>query len=360
MARRDDPETAKLLDQFVCVRVIQVWGLDLAVFQFDWDLTWAALFLNADGTVYGRYGTRRSHDHADRDITPAGFRKAAEGALELHAAWPANRKELSGKRGPKPRWPTPESMPALKGRPHIKPATGEHAGCVHCHQAHEGELWSLRGARLPLPDSLLWTFPSPEDFGLTLDPSERATVKSIASPAKEAGLKVGDRILRLDAQPILSIADVQWVLHHAEEGDAIEAEVERRGQPVTIKLAMENGWRRKGDFTWRSIVWSLRHRLAGTGPLDPLPKPGPESGMKETGMALRIRKLPPDWVRDRNLSAASELRDGDVIVEVDGRRDLFREADFLAYLLQKKAPGSVVSLTVERSGKTIQTKVSLP
>lgn len=333
------------------MRVIQAWGLDLARFQFDYELTWAAFFLNADGAVYGRYGTRRGHEQAGRDVSMVGFRKAVEGALELHSGYPANKKSLEGKKGPKPLWPTPESMPALKGRPNIKPATGERAGCVHCHQAHEGELWSMRDARRPLADRMLWAFPAPEDVGLTLDIAERATVKAITTAAMEAGLKEGDRILTLDGQPILSPADVQWVLHHSEEGATIEAEVDRRGERVKANLKLGDGWRRRGDYAWRSIAWSLRHRLAGTGPLEV---------QRETGMALRIKQLPPDWVKDRNLSAAAELKDGDVIIAVDGRRDLVREADFLAYLLQKKAPGAVVALTIERLGKTVQVSIKLP
>ena len=57
MVRPKSPLEA-LQQQFVCVRLVQMNGLDLSLFQFDYDQTLAALFLNADGTVYGRYGTR--------------------------------------------------------------------------------------------------------------------------------------------------------------------------------------------------------------------------------------------------------------------------------------------------------------
>jgi serine protease Do len=360
LARREDVGLAKVLDRFVGVRVVQTWGLDLARFQFDWELTWAAVFLNADGTVYGRYGTRRGHDDADKDISFEGFRQAAEGALDLHGAYPGNARELAGKRSPKPRWPTPEVMPALKGRPNVVPANGSRAGCVHCHQVHEGELWSLRSAGVDIPDRLLWSFPTPDGVGLSLDPSEGAVARKVEADAKECGFEAGDRIVRLGGQPILSIADVQWVLHQAEDSDSLETEVERGGRRITLKLALKSGWRRRGDYTWRSIGWSLRHRLAGTGPLESAPLPREGTGMKETAMALRLKRLPPDWVKDRNLSAAAELREGDIIVGVDGRRDLAREADFFAYLLQKKAPGSVVALTILRAGKTVQAAIKLP
>ncbi len=335
--------------------MIQAWGLDLFRFQFDGELTWAAVFANADGAVYGRYGTRRSHDKAGQDVSAAGFRKAAEGALELHAGYPGNAKALEGKRGPKPPWPTPESMPALKGRPNMKPATGERAACIHCHQTVEGELWSLRGEQKPVSDRLLWSFPAPEDLGLELELDERATVKSVSSIAKEGGFQAGDKILRLDGQPIISIADVQWVLHHAAEGATLGADVERAGEPGRVGLKLNPGWKRRGDYAWRSIAWSLRHRLAGTGPLEAV-----RSKDGETGMSLRIKQLPPDWVKDRNLSAAKALRSGDVITAVDGLREFSRESDFLAYLLLKKTPGSDVELTVVRKGKTILVSIKVP
>ena len=45
-------------DRFISVRQVEMKGVDLNQFQFDYDLNWAAMFLNADGTVYARYGTQ--------------------------------------------------------------------------------------------------------------------------------------------------------------------------------------------------------------------------------------------------------------------------------------------------------------
>lgn len=53
----NDPGLAPLLDQFVCVRVINANDLDLSLFQVDFDLSFSAVFFNGDGTVYGRYGS---------------------------------------------------------------------------------------------------------------------------------------------------------------------------------------------------------------------------------------------------------------------------------------------------------------
>lgn len=46
-----DPGVRDLLDKFVCVRIVQTNGMDLSLFQFDYDQSWAAFFMNADTTV---------------------------------------------------------------------------------------------------------------------------------------------------------------------------------------------------------------------------------------------------------------------------------------------------------------------
>ena len=84
VARREDAELAKLMEEFVCVRIVQGWGLDLSIFQFDGDLTWAVVFLNADKTIYGRYGSRSDYKNAEKHISMEGLKKAVAGALDLH------------------------------------------------------------------------------------------------------------------------------------------------------------------------------------------------------------------------------------------------------------------------------------
>src|SRR2546427_11089698 len=93
---RRDPRIAPLMDRFVCVRMVQANGMDLSLFQFDYDQTWAVFFLNADGTVYGRYGSRSARD-AMQDVSLEGFAKAMDGALELHGHYPANKRSLASK-----------------------------------------------------------------------------------------------------------------------------------------------------------------------------------------------------------------------------------------------------------------------
>ncbi len=237
MAGREDPELAKVMERFVCVRIVQGWGLDLSLFQFDWRQTWMVFLMNADKAVYGRYDARQADDLV-------GLRKALEGALELHAAYPDNRASLAGKVGPSPRWKTPEDIPALqeKGRP--RPVVGRD-GCIHCHNVLEGTTKTLKALGEPVPEPLAAPYPTPQRVGIMLSTKERATITDIDrhSPAEKAGLKEGDRILRFGGQPVLSWADVQWVLYTADDARPVAVEVDRAGKKVEASLVLPAGWR---------------------------------------------------------------------------------------------------------------------
>src|SRR5437867_13447502 len=102
------------MDKFVCVRLVQANALDLALFQFAYDLTFAVFFMNADKTIYGRFGSRSDQKQAARDISLEGFREALGAALELHKGYPGNRVSLAGKQSRPTRFTTPEGFPRLR------------------------------------------------------------------------------------------------------------------------------------------------------------------------------------------------------------------------------------------------------
>ena len=102
---------------------------------------------------------------------------------------------------------------------------------MHCHQIREAERLVYRTAREPIPDEVLFPYPDPDVLGLKMDPKEMATVGRVApgSLAGRAGLRPGDEIVTLAGQPLLSIADLQWVLHNAPaDGEAPGAGPPRR------------------------------------------------------------------------------------------------------------------------------------
>ena len=105
-----ETDLAPLLDQFVCVRVINANALDLSLFQVDYDLSFSTVFFNGDGTVYGRYGSW-VHQKDSKDKTTSGFKAALNAALKLHAGYPANKDSLVGKQGVKGPYATTLDIP---------------------------------------------------------------------------------------------------------------------------------------------------------------------------------------------------------------------------------------------------------
>jgi serine protease Do len=59
--------------------MIQMNGVDLKTFQFDYDMTFAVFFMNADKTIYG---SRSDIKEAQREISMESLVEALKGALE--------------------------------------------------------------------------------------------------------------------------------------------------------------------------------------------------------------------------------------------------------------------------------------
>ena len=129
------------MDKFVCVRLVQANALDLTLFQFDYDLTFAVFLLNADKTIYARFGSRSDRKDAAKDISMEGFRKTLAAALELHKRYPANKASLAGKQSRSTRFKSPENFPSLAGKykPNLDYEGKVVQSCMHCHQVREAE-----------------------------------------------------------------------------------------------------------------------------------------------------------------------------------------------------------------------------
>ena len=324
---------AKLLDQFVCVRVADVKTLDLSLFQFDLDLTFAVFMLNADHAIYGRFGTRSDLIESERDISLDALRAAMETALELHRDYPSNKAKLRAKTGPPSRVATPSAYPWIIEN--IKP------NCIHCHQVGLSKRLEYRTLDQPLPAKLLYAWPMPDVVGLKLDPKKKATVRRVVpgSPAELAGFQPGDEIHTFAGQAVLSIADVQWVLTNAHEATSLKAEIQRTGQAHALTLKLERGWRRKSDIAWRPSTWYLRSVLAGGLALEELSADERRDVGIGTGkLALRHHRS----LGKRSKAYRAGFRKGDVLVNFDGSTVHLSEAELLANVLEKKSPGDEI------------------
>jgi serine protease Do len=351
----DDKRLRPLLEKFVRVRVVSANGLDLSLFQFDTDQSFAVFLLNSDGTIYGRFGTRSDQTHWTDDVSIEGLGKALEGALALHADYPANKAELAGKKGPPPEFLAPEKYPLLAGRygPALNYEGNVVQSCIHCHQIGDAQRQFHRQKNKKLAEHVLFPYPHPKAVGLILDPQERAKVLRVesGSPAEQGGFQPGDEIEKFGGQPPLSLADIQWVLHHTPAGGAsINAHVRRGGKPVDVKLNLPAGWRQKDDIAWRASSWELRRLGLGGIYLKPLTaSERTESTLPENKLALRVEHVGQFSPHDGAKRAG--VQKGDVLVSYNGRVDLLRETDLLAYALNEVEPGSTVPIEVLRNGR---------
>lgn len=353
-----DPIVRPLLEKFVCVRQVATNGLDLSLFQFDTDQSFAVFLMNADKTIYGRFGTRSHRTEWFGDVSLPGLAQALEGALALHADYPNNKAALAGKRGDRPLFASPEKFPSLQSK---YTATLNYQGnvvqsCIHCHQIGDAARDYFRERKQTLPDELIYPYPHPKSIGLVLDPEQRATVKEIRAetPAAEAGFQAGDQLVALEGQPLLSIADVQWVLHRVSpKGGTVTAEVDRDGRRTTLSLKLADGWRRADDISWRVSSWGYRRMTTGGLLLEELPEEDrAKAGLRDSGqMALRVKHV--GQYGPHAAAKQAGFQQGDILTEFDGLTNLVREADLFEHGLTKRKAGDRVTVKVLRNGKSV-------
>lgn len=356
-----DPRIRPLLDKFVCVRQVSTNGLDLSLFQYDFDQSFAVVFLNANETIYGRYGTRSHRTIWANDVSIEGLSKAMKGALELHAEYPKNRGAFAAKRGKKYEFPAPEKAPSLKGKYTDKLNYGGNVvkSCIHCHQVGDAQRQYYLDKKQPLPEDVLFQYPHPKILGLILDPKERSTVKSVdeGSLAAKAGFQKDDEILSLESQPLLSIADVQWVLHHADDGDTLKATVLRDGRNQTVSLTLPKGWRRMDDISWRVTSWPFRRMTTGGMRLEALSEEDRrKAGIEQGKMALKVVGL--GRYGPHATARRSGFRENDILTSLGDRDDLLRETDWLTYAVNQYRPGKKVPVGILRGRRKLS--INLP
>ncbi|MEN9574696.1 MAG: hypothetical protein RL514_2551 [Verrucomicrobiota bacterium] len=345
-----------LLDQFVCVRLINANAIELAKFQFDYDHSFSTLFFNADGTLYGRYGSW-THQKDPTEKTTAGYQRTLEAALAIHTAYPVNKAALAGKQGVPTPFATPVEIPLLAGKyKRDLDWEGKVVGsCVHCHQIGDAYRSFYRDQGKPLPTDLIYPMPMPETIGLTLEPDQLAKVKSVApgSIAAQAGVQPGDNFVQLGGQLLLSIADFAWALHRASESGPLPAKVTRAGKEQTLALNLPVGWRTKSDISRRVGTWPMRGMATGGMILvDLTDEERTARGLAKDKLGLFVKGL-GQYGKHAAARNAGFQKD-DVLVELNGQATRRTEGELIGQLLQQTKPGEKLKATVLRGDKRVE------
>ncbi|MCR9115537.1 MAG: PDZ domain-containing protein [bacterium] len=340
-------------DKFVSVRQVEMKGVDLSLFQFDHDLNWAAMFINADGTIYARYGTQ-SAEGPDAFNSVAGLVSTMKRVLEIHENYPANKAELVGKTGAKKSYRTAIEMPGMDNKEKLAQAT-HRKNCIHCHMIHDAENMHLQATNKFTLDHM-YRYPLPDNIGLTINADHGRKIASVksGSPAAQAGLKPGEEITHINGQLIASIADIQWVLNGIPNEAATLNVV--GGQSGEKQLKLAPGWK-KWDVSWRGSNWSIAPKLRIWLP-ELTPGEREKRGIQGDDAALLVR-----WINNGKPAGKEAIKagvkTGDVIVGVDGKPLPGDSNQLHLYMIQNFKIGDMLPITVRRKGKLVQLSIKL-
>jgi len=342
-------------EKFVSVRQVEMKGVDLSLFQFDHDLNWAAMFLNGDGTVYARYGTQ-SAEGADAYNSIAGLKATMKRVLQLHDEYPANKQALAGKRAEQKEYHTVYDMPGLEEK--LKVSLNElttRKNCIHCHMIHDAEHFAAEKDGT-FTYEMLWRYPLPDNIGLSIDADSGIRIASVEeeSPTAAAGLQPGEDVTHMNGQPMTSIADMQWVLHHLpNDQTTVQVTGSKSG---THTVALQPGWK-KSDISWRGSMWSVAPKLRVWMPqLD-------DAQREEHNIPAGQGALLVKWINNGKpggqAARAAGLRQGDIVIACDGQPVEPDNNRFNMRIKLNYEVGDELPLTVLRDGEKREIVVKL-
>ena len=321
-------------------------GVNINLFQFEYDLTWMAFFMDARDRVYARYGGREDHD-AESHLNKESLVRLMRKVIELHRTKRVQTSRYEAAGNP-PR--TPEDIPSMKALM----ARRKENKCIHCHDVKVARLRHLQTLGKFSRD-MIFTYPTPSSVGIAIDPKRQEMVRSVrpASPAHRAGIRAGDELLSVDGQRILSLGDFSRVLHLASEEAELPLNV-RRGEKTLRKTVRLSGkWRLNEDPSWREST-----HVAGPGggfwgrKLDTDEKK--KQGLAPGDLGLLVTYI---W---GNHARRAGLKLDDVVISVDGLRRDMTIRQMHAHLHLQRNYGDTVPIAVRRKGQKVELSMKLP
>jgi membrane-associated protease RseP (regulator of RpoE activity) len=333
---RLEQSIAAVAREYIRVRVTNMRGVNLDVFDFDYDLDFAILLLTPDQQVIGRF-SGRGGDDPGRYLTFPALRYALEEALKA----------------PRPRARN-TALPApdiVENYPAIERMKAD--ACVHCHNVYDFRRQTLQQAG-KWRKEMVWVYPLPDNLGIHLDPEQGNRVESVdgTSAAGKLQLKAGDVLQTVNGVRTASFADVQYALQRAPATGGIVLTWTRAGVQHQGTLQPGAGWR-ETDLSWRASTKKLGPAPSIHGE-DLPPEDRQRLGLGANQLAMVLGAFQPAIARQAG------LRQGDIIVGADDRKLALTARQFEVYVRLNYQPGQKITYNLLRAGQPAKVTLTLP
>lgn len=319
------------------VRLSNMRGLDLRLFDFDHDATWMALFLNADGQVYGRYGGGPP-DKLGKERSLKGLDHALRQALLLH------QRGIPSQPSAGPPYRVEDFPAARRFAPNA---------CFHCHHVSEFRR-ELKQSQGTWTLDQVWVYPEPANLGFTTHPDQGDRVVHVkpGSPVHKAGLRPGDVLQAIAGLPLASLADIRHALHLTPAVGKVQFKWQRGPRVFEAQVTLPAGWR-KTDVSWR-------HSLKSFGP-DPCVQgedltPAEKQTLGLAPAALAFRQGP--FLQAAARQAGIQIND--IILGIDGQDLRMTARQFLTHVRLTCKSADTLPLVVLRGKERLVVRLRLP
>jgi hypothetical protein len=335
---KDSPR-GKLLEQYVCARVVSNTGVNIALFDRDWHNTIYYFVLNGDEQIYLRYGGR-DEMAPDAYLDYDSFELALKLGLEQHEKWKAG--ELPPKPPPEPVYPDDLRV--------LKEEVIDHGRCVECHLIADYRLIEkeMNGTLDKFSD--MFVYPDIKRIGIELDVPKGLVVKNATGAAADAGMRPGDLIVAMEGASVLTFGDLQYEYNKAPKAaKQVTIAVDRSGERRDLTVSLPQDW------WWTDLYhrfWTVEAKTFFTSrPLSADEKRA--VGLPGDGFASEIVNVDPA----AQVYNVHRLKAGDIVTAVDGvqRDDFTQKLD--TYITLTVESGSAFTVDFLRDGEAMQMDV---
>lgn len=317
-------------------------GVDIGHYKFDSQSTMFGFIVNYNEDIYMRYGGR-DDSGMDHHNNVKSLVLALKKGREIH------KQDVAGD------WKAEPLAKAFFPRdyPNIKNDEIKKKKCVHCHHLGQANTQTLQKQGKFDKKIDPWVYPDIRSLGIELDASKLIAVKKTSDAAKDANLKKGDDIIKVDGDTVYTYADLQQRLHEMPiDSKELKLTVQRKKEEIEVVIPLGENWRSTGI-----------NRRASTHAIEPFPGfwckelSTPEKkrmGYKPEKMVAKVTKF---WVPNNPQPAfKAGVREGDVVIAVNGVDECAYTNHPGVYIRLNFKTGDEIELTILRGGKKMKFK----